>query len=216
MPPERRAVLLLLGLAVAGQGVRACLARPGEPPGQVSLLQAGPPSSSLRAHRDSSLELNRPLGRGELVDLDQAPASEIARLPRVGMHLAKAIVADRARRGPFGELPALDRVPGVGPGLMTAIAPHVRFGGGRTYRPTGPSLPVAPAPEDAGAPVLLNLNQATREELERLPFVGPYMAAQIVDWRERHGLFPAVDSLVRVPGVGPATLRRVRPLLRVD
>ena len=63
MPPERRAVLLLLGLAVGGQGIRACLALPGEAPGQLSLLQAGPPLSSAQAHRDSSLALSRPLGK---------------------------------------------------------------------------------------------------------------------------------------------------------
>ena len=213
MPPERRAILLLLGLAVGGQGVRACLARPGEPPGQVSLLRSGPPLSSARAHRDSSVALSRPLGRGELIDLDHATAAEISRLPRVGMRLAKAIVADRDRRGAFGDLAALDRVPGIGPGLLTAIAPHVRFSGAPVSHPVEPA---APAPSIAADPVLLDLNRATREELERLPFVGPYMAAQIVAWRERHGRFAAVDSLVRVPGVGPATLRRVRPLLRVD
>ena len=210
-------MLLLLGLAVGGQGVRACLARPGEPPGQVSLLQPGPPPSTALAHRDSSLAVGRPLGRGERIDLDHASASEIARLPRVGVRLAKAIVADRDRRGAFGGLEGLDRVPGVGPGLLTTVAPHVRFGGGpATSPPADQGPPVVPAPLGATEPRLLDLNQATREELERLPFVGPYMAEQIVDWRERHGPFSAVDSLVRVPGVGPATLRRVRPLLRVD
>jgi hypothetical protein len=38
MPPaEQRALLLLLALAVAGQGVRYLLTRPGEPLGQVQL-----------------------------------------------------------------------------------------------------------------------------------------------------------------------------------
>jgi competence ComEA-like helix-hairpin-helix protein len=217
MPPERRAVLLLLGLAAAGQGVRACMALPGEAPGQVSLLQAGLPLSSAQAHRDSSLALSRPLGKGERIDLDHAPAAEIARLPRVGMRLAKAIVADRSQRGPFGRLEALDRVPGVGPGLLTAIAPHARFdplpdrvADEALKIPAMAAAPMSPA----AAP--LELNRATREELERLPFIGPYMADQIVAWRERHGPFASVDSLVRVPGVGPATLRRVRHRLRVD
>jgi len=217
MPPERRAVLLLLGLAVGGQGVRAWLALPGEAPGQVSLLQAGPPLSSAQAHRDSSLAFSRPLGRGERIDPDHAPAAEIARLPRIGMRLAKAIVTDRNQRGPFGRLEALDRVPGIGPGLLAAIAPHLRFDE-RPDRPTGEAanLPAMPAARTSPAAAPLELNRATREELERLPFLGPYMADQIVTWRERHGPFSSVDSLVRVPGVGPATLRRVRHLLRVD
>ncbi|MBK9065645.1 MAG: helix-hairpin-helix domain-containing protein [Gemmatimonadetes bacterium] len=222
MSPERRAVLLLLGLALLGQGVRVALGRPGVPPGQL-LLQGGGPPGAPRAHRDSSLAHARPLAAGDRIDLDRAAAAEIARLPRVGPGLARAIVADRERRGPFGGLEGLDRVSGVGPGLLAAIAPHAAFsaagrvapagGGDRTAVPVGaPPAPPAPAP---GQAVVLDLNAATVVELEGLPFVGPYMAGQIVAFRDRHGPFPAVDSLVRVPGVGPATVARVRARLRV-
>lgn len=206
-------MLLLLGLAVGGQGIRAWLARPGEPPGQVTLVGAGLPASSALAHRDSSLALARPLAPGERIDLDQAPAAEIARLPRIGMRMAKAIVADRVRHGPFGALGAVDRVQGVGPGLLAALEPHVRFSRLPAEKPPAGAVDGVAAPP--GPPGPIDLNQASREELERLPFLGPYMAEQIVAWRRLHGPFPAVDSLVRVPGVGPATLERVRPYLLV-
>ncbi len=223
MSPERRAVLLLLGLAVLGQGVRVALGHPGIPPGEVTLQGAGPPGIP-RAHRDSSLAHARPLGAGDRIDLDRAPAAEIARLPRVGPGLARAIVSDRERRGPFGGLEGLDRVSGVGPGLLAAIAPYAAFSGepgagsgtagasGRGAASVGDAPPAGAAAE----PTPLDLNTATAAELEGLPFVGPYMAGQIVAFRERHGPFPAVDSLVRVPGVGPATLARVRGRLRVE
>ena len=94
MSPERRAVLLLLGLALLGQGVRVALGRPGVPPGQL-LLQGGGPPGAPRAHRDSSLAHARLLAAGDRIDLDRAAAAEIARLPRVGPGLARAIVADR-------------------------------------------------------------------------------------------------------------------------
>jgi competence protein ComEA len=42
------------------------------------------------------------------------------------------------------------------------------------------------------------------------------MARQIVAFRERHGPFAAVDSLVRVPGIGPATLAKIRERLTVE
>src|SRR5512138_3948581 len=98
---ERRALVLLLSLGVAGQGVRWWLTRPGDAPGDVQLLQALPPRSPI-PHRDSILALARPLGPDERVDMDRASAEEIARLPRVGLALAKRIVADRMARGPFG------------------------------------------------------------------------------------------------------------------
>lgn len=226
MSPERRAVLLLLGLAVLGQGVRSWFALPGAPPGEMRLLGAGP-AGAPTAHRDSSLRHSRPLGAGETIDLDQAGAAEIARLPRVGAGLARKIVADREARGPFGALAGLDRVPGIGPGLMAAIGPHARFSGTAAGRqdsashtsPGGPAAPPSPGgplePPNPQAAPPLDLNTATAAELEALPFVGPYMAQQIVAHRERYGPFTAVDSLVRVPGIGPATLARIRARVRV-
>ena len=151
-PTERRALLMLLALGLAGQGVRWWVGRPGEPPGQVELLAALPPKSPL-AHRDSVLALARPLEPGERIDADRATAPELARLPRVGLALAKTIVAEREAKGPFGSLQGLDRVPGIGPGLLAAIAPHVTFS-----LPAGPSFTPASgqfaraAPPFGGAP----------------------------------------------------------------
>jgi competence ComEA-like helix-hairpin-helix protein len=173
------------------------------------------PGSPL-AHRDSSLALTRPLAPGERIDLDRASALEIARLPRVGLHLAKAIVADRVTRGPFGSLAAVDRVPGVGPGLLASISGQVTFSAPPSTLP-GPV--VTPAPAAAGAEVpregAVELNLATAADLERLPFIGPALARRIVAFREKHGPFPVVDSLIRVPGIGPSTLARVRERLVV-
>ncbi len=207
MAPERRAVLALLGLALLGHAVRLAVAAPGVAPGQVTL--AGPGAvGAPAAHRDSSALRSRPLGPGETVDLDRASAAELSRLPRVGPGLARRIVADREARGPFGSLAGLDRVAGVGPGLLAAIAPHAAFSG-IAPGPVGPTDPVFPAR------ALVDLNRAPVESLEALPFVGPYMAAQIVRDRARRGPFPSVDSLVRVPGVGPATVARIRDRVMV-
>lgn len=214
MKPERRAIILLLGLAVGGQGLRVWLMAPGTPPGQVALLPA-PAGSTPLAHRDSGLALARPLAPGEKIDLDMAPALEIARLPRVGLKLAKVIVSDRNARGPFGSLEAVDRVPGVGQGLLAAIRDQARFSAVPVRSEAG-SDPGNGEPGTGNGLPALDLNAATAAELERLPKVGPALAGRIVAFRQRHGPFPAVDSLVRVPGIGPATLGLLRDLVRVN
>lgn len=219
MPRERRAIILLLGLAVGGQGLRFWLVAPETPPGQVSLLPL-PAGSAPLAHRDSSLALARPLAPGERVDLDQAPAIEIARLPRIGHRLAKMIVSDRNAHGAFGGLEAVDRVPGVGPGLLAAIRDQVRFSAtpiGPVF--SGPNFTAGTRNPELGtrdSVPILDLNAATAAELERLPRVGPGLAGRIVAFREKYGPFPVVDSLIRVPGIGPATLARLRDRLRVN
>src|SRR2546426_5655187 len=83
----------------------------------------------LRATARAAVRLARPLAPGERVDLDQADVTEITRLPRVGPALARRIVDWRAQHGPFGSLPRLDSVSGIGPPMLEAIPPYVIFSG---------------------------------------------------------------------------------------
>jgi len=62
----------------------------------------------------------------------------------------------------------------------------------------------------------VNLNTATREELEALPGIGPALAQAILDRRREKGPFRRLEDLLEVRGIGPATLERLRPLVRVD
>jgi competence protein ComEA len=193
---ERRAMLLLLALAVSGQGVRLLLTRPGDAPGGVQLLGALKAESPL-AQRDSAMRLGRPLAEGEHIDVDRASAGELARLPKVGLHLAKVIVADRQEHGAFGGLQGLDRVAGIGPGLLKSIGPNVVFSG-------------AGASPRGSDPGLVNLNQATAADLDALPGVGPARARAIVRYRNEHGQFSGVEGLAQVPGLSSAVLARLK------
>jgi competence protein ComEA len=180
----------------------------------VQLVQTLPPQSPS-AHRDSILALARPLGADEKIDVDRATAQELARLPRVGLALAKTIIADRDAHGPFGGIEGLDRVPGIGAGLLSALGPHLGFSGvarqSASAAPAIVSRTLAPS-----TPVLLDLNRATEAELERLPGIGPARARNIVADRERHGSFSRVADLDRIPGIGPAAVARLSTLLRVQ
>ena len=66
----------------------------------------------------------------------------------------------------------------------------------------GPPPGPAGRPAVSGGPV--DLNSAGVAELEALPGVGPVLAQRIVDHREQHGPFRAVDDLQDVAGIGPA------------
>lgn len=212
---ERRALLLLLSLGLVGQGVRWWLARPGDAPGEVQLLAALPPRSPA-AHRDSVLALARPLGPDERIDADRASPAELARLPRVGLALAKRIVADREAHGPFGGPAGFDRVPGVGPRLLATLGPHLAFSGPSSGSPVLPitsSQPGAPTQNPAAEPV--DLNEADVESLDALPGVGPARALAVVRYRQANGPFRAVQDLARVPGFGPAALNRLRDRVQV-
>lgn len=80
---------------------------------------------------------------------------------------------------------------------------------------TGDSLPpvsqearpvAAPGPQATG---LVNLNTATQAELERLPGIGPTLAKRIMEGRP----YASADDLLRVKGIGPRTLEKLKPLV---
>ena len=59
----------------------------------------------------------------------------------------------------------------------------------------------------------INVNLATLDELEALPGIGPVLANAIVSHRRETGPFERIEDLLDVPGVGSATLERLRPLV---
>jgi competence ComEA-like helix-hairpin-helix protein len=60
----------------------------------------------------------------------------------------------------------------------------------------------------------VNVNTAPVDELAQLPGIGPATARRIVDHRHDHGPFASIDALLDVPDIGPATLEAIRPHLR--
>jgi len=58
----------------------------------------------------------------------------------------------------------------------------------------------------------VNLNEATFEELQRLPGIGPKMAELIIAGRPYH----KVEDVLRVQGIGPKNIEQFRELVRVE
>ena len=67
----------------------------------------------------------------------------------------------------------------------------------------------------ASSGTVINLNTATSEQLQELPKVGPATAEKIISWRETNGGFSSVADLDNVPGIGPAMLEMLTPLVTV-
>jgi len=60
----------------------------------------------------------------------------------------------------------------------------------------------------------IDINAASAEDLTALPGVGPARARAVVEYRRTHGPFRRVEDLVRVPGFGPRTVEKIRPMVR--
>jgi competence protein ComEA len=101
-------------------------------------------------------------------------------------------------------------VPRVGERLTSTVPSLGSVEGGQSAGDTGINPGV-----NLGAPLLVDLNQATVAELDQLPGVGPSTARAIIDHRTRNGPFASVDDLLAVRGIGPAKLAELKPFVRV-
>lgn len=199
-------VLLLAGTLRAGWARQAGGAR-ALPGTEVSVEAL---ADSARRLAEAEARRRAPLGPGESLDPNRAPEEELDRLPGVGPGTAAAIVRARDTL-PFRGLEDLERVRGIGPSTLRRLSPHLRIAA--APRPVGPSsVPARGSSPKAPGPV--NVNRASAAELERLPGVGPVLAARIVEFRSRRGAFRGPEDLLSVSGIGPATLERLRPLVR--
>ena len=61
----------------------------------------------------------------------------------------------------------------------------------------------------------ININTASRAELEQLPGIGSGLAARIVEHRERHGAFRRVEHLIIVRGISERRFETLRALVTV-
>ena len=56
----------------------------------------------------------------------------------------------------------------------------------------------------------VSINNASVEELQQLPGVGPSTAQRIVAHREKNGLFQMIEDLMEVKGIGPAKFAKLQ------
>jgi competence protein ComEA len=178
---------VLVGLfLLALAGVVAVVVRVGRPPGVEVVLPTPTPLPALHVHVSGA----------------------VARPGRYILPLG-ARVAD-----------ALDAAGGALPGadLDRLNLARPLTDGERVIVPlVGTPLTASPGEGPAAAPEgePLDLNTASVQALQALPGIGPILAQRIVDYRTRFGPFTRVEDLLKVEGIGPRTLERLRPFVTV-
>lgn len=95
-------------------------------------------------------------------------------------------------------------MPGASSLGLLADSSHAASPRGSSLRATARGIPLG----------RVNPDRANAGELERLPGIGPALAARIVADRDSRGPFRAPEALLRVPGIGPRTLERIRAYLQ--
>ena len=63
---------------------------------------------------------------------------------------------------------------------------------------------------------LININTATPAELDRLPGIGPALAARIIEHRTRYGPFRRAEHLLIIPGISERRFAEMRPFIKTE
>jgi competence protein ComEA len=97
------------------------------------------------------------------------------------------------------------------------VAPAPSPASPATPTPTAAITEAPPSPRTQASPDdPVVLNTASVDDLRRLPGVGEKRANAILALRAHLGRFRAIEDLLKVKGIGRATLKRLRPLVRLD
>lgn len=155
---------------------------------------------------------NRP---AELFAFDPNTADS-SQLLRLGLQdwQVRAIYKYRAAGGIYRRAADFARLYGLTAGQYRALEPYIRISA--DYRPASESLPLQPSDlhlrDTLRYPLKLKkgehvaLNMADTAMLKRVPGIGSYYAARIVDYRERLGGYHSVSQLAEIAGLPTASM----------
>ncbi len=200
------AVVLLVGVAsTAWAAFRAHTTPvPAVPSPVVSVTQPEPTAGAAPSQSPS------PVPEIQVHVLGAVASPGVVTLPQ-GARVHEAVAAaggmrSRARPGDLN-LAAV-----VADGSQVVIGDSSSPGGALNGSDPETASSVAGGTETGGA---VDLNNATAEQLQTLPGVGPVTASNIIDWRTENGRFKSVTELTEVSGIGPKTLARLQDRVTV-
>lgn len=124
----------------------------------------------------------------------------------------RATLKYRARGGVYSSPEDFARVPGLTQGLYKRLKPYIRIADdfrpaaelvaakGNKYK-SGDRGGETNYPKKIEAGERISLNDADSLALRRVPGIGPYYAAKIIDLRNRYGGFVSLDQLADIRGL---------------
>jgi competence protein ComEA len=156
------------------------------------------------------------------INVNTAEIADLEALPGVGTAIAKAIVAGR----PWKSVDDLEKIRGLGKGprferlrdLITVDSASSSGSASKVAAATTGSARVALRPA-AGTKAMtklapgqkVNINSASKDELDVLPGIGPVKAQAIIDGRP----FKTIEDVMKVRGIKEGEFAKIKDLITV-
>lgn len=176
-----------------------------------------PPAAAKPAAKTAAKPAAKPAAPGH-VNLNTATAEELETLPGIGPVHAKEIIANR----PYKSVDDLERVKGLGKARIDEIRSRVTAtmpapAAAPATTSTTTTKPAAGKPAAKAAARLapgkkVNINTASKDELDVLPGIGPVKAQAIIEGRP----FKAIDDIKKVKGIKDGEFGKIKDMITVD
>jgi competence protein ComEA len=191
------------------------LAKAGIPARVITAIRSKVHAGEATAAKSKATKTDEPKDESEKVNINTADAAKLEALPGIGPTLAKNIIAAR----PFKSVGELASVRGVGKSrsdrlkdLVTVTAPAAAktaaAKGTAAAKTAGAATKDMPKPK-AGQKI--DINTASKEELDALPGIGPVRAQAIIDGRP----FKTIEDIMKVKGIKEVEFGKIKDMITV-
>jgi competence protein ComEA len=163
---------------------------------------------------EPKVELDKETAKGK-VNLNAAELTALEDLPGIGPATAKAIVDGR----PWKSVDELDKIKGLGKARIAALSDLVTFGDEPAPTVAKTALPRT-VPKSASTKKAMpktqlgqkvDINTATKDELDVLPGIGPVKAQAIIDGRP----FKTIEDIKNVKGIKDGEFSKIQDMITV-
>lgn len=152
------------------------------------------------------------LSAQEKVDVNKATFAQLEKIPGIGPDMAKKIIDQRKELGSYKNVDQILQIKGIGPKTIEKIAPYLTIDG----KPLGTGSSTSSKSSTLAPGTKININTASRSELDKLPGVGPKTADSIIEYRKANGPFKKPSDIKKVKGIGEKTYQKMADFIVVN
>lgn len=129
----------------------------------------------------------------EIIDINKADTSAFIALPGIGSILANRIISFRDKLGGFYSIDQISETYGLPDSTFQKLKSYFQISGNQLRT--------------------ININTATKEDLKAHPYIRWNLANAIIEYRNQHGNFHALEDLEKIVLIDEQTLEKITPYL---